>query len=94
MLVVNFQEFAPVPMATFSCGELAGVLAVAERMLLQVQPEVMERTIDSWLTALIWTGITADGVTREWYQRAVLILCILGLQGKIQPEIYTLGWND
>jgi hypothetical protein len=92
MIVVNLQHCGPVPHKFCSTEELAVVLAVAEEILAdQPDDEIMTQILAEWECALLWDSMASKTVTEQWYYRALLLTCVRGLRGEIQPQFYFLG---
>ena len=94
MIVVNLQQIGPVPHKFCSPEELAVVLAVAEEIMADTDPDTLRDILVEWETALTWDSLTGRPVTEEWYYRALLVTCCRGLRGEITPQFYTIPAQD
>ena len=90
MIVVNLQQIGPVPHKFCSREELAVVLATAEEIQRDTDPDTLTEILVEWETALTWDSIAAGAVGEEWYYRALLVTCLRGLRGEMRPEFYTV----
>ena len=90
MIVVNLQQLGPVPHKFCSREELAVVLAVAEAIMADTEPDVLAEILAEWATALTWASLDQDPVGEEWYYRALLVTCCRGLRGEMRPQFYLI----
>ena len=90
MIVVNLQQIGPVPHKFCSPEELAVVLATAEQIMADTDPDILADILVEWETALTWDSLTDKPISDEWYYRALLVTCIRGLRGEMRPNFYTV----
>ena len=94
LLVANLQHLGPVPHRVVTREQLQDVLRCAEEILDETDADVLDSIILEWSTALTWTSLGEGAVDDAWYTRALLVVCLQGLRGEIQPQIYTLARPD
>jgi hypothetical protein len=94
MIVVNLQQIGPVPHKFCEPAELAVVLATAEEILADTEPDILAEILAEWETALTWASLEPAPVSEEWYYRALLLTCCRGLRGEMTPQFYTIPPRD
>jgi hypothetical protein len=90
MHVVNLTEIGPVAPRFCTPEELTAVYSVAQEIMADVEPDILAQILGEWSTALTWSSLEPGAPSEEWYYRALLLTCIQGLLGQIQPKFYTI----
>lgn len=88
MVVVNLQHVGPVPHRFVVKEELGIVLEAAEQILADTPESELDEILAEWETGLTWRALEAAPVDDAWYHRALLVTCLRGLRGEIQPQFY------
>jgi hypothetical protein len=90
MIVVNLQQIGFVPHRFCCAEELSVVHSIAQEIMAQTEPDILDEILTEWETALIWRSMETRPVDDEWYYRALLLTCCRGLRGEMSPDFYTI----
>jgi hypothetical protein len=91
MIVVNLQQIGLVPHRFCCPEELAVIYAIAQEIMADTEPDILNEILVEWETALIWRSLESAPVDDEWYYRALLLTCCRGLRGDTAPDFYTIS---
>lgn len=94
MVIVNLTELGPVAPRWVNRAELATTLEAAEEIMADVPAAELAAILTEWELGLTWRSLEATPVDDAWYHRALLVTCLRGLRGEIQPSFYWITDND
>jgi hypothetical protein len=94
MILIDFRDFGPVAPRAYNREDLQEILASSQALLADFTPEDISEFLCDWTATLMWSAISEGSVDDTWYDRAVIVLCLRGLRGELQPKFLNFNSRD
>lgn len=88
MIIVSFNDIAPVAPQNVDKSILAAVLYGCNKLLDEATYDEITQSLTDWETDLFMNSLAPDD---DWYTRALVCICLRGLRGELRPNILNIS---